>query len=71
MRVVAVPNREFRPADEVLAIADLVLESLGELTVRRLEALDKQASADERLDEEEIESFPASDPHADWAGRPT
>ena len=71
MRVVAVPNREFRPAAEVLAMADLVLESLGELTVERLEALDKLASADARLDEEEVESFPASDPHADWAGRPT
>jgi hypothetical protein len=23
---------------------------------------------DERLDEQEDESFPASDPHADWAG---
>jgi hypothetical protein len=46
-------------------------ESLGELTVERLEALDKLASADERLDEEEVESFPASDPHSDWAGRPT
>lgn len=23
------------------------------------------------LDEEEIESFPASDPHSDWAGPPT
>jgi beta-phosphoglucomutase-like phosphatase (HAD superfamily) len=71
MRVVAVPNREFRPAAEVLALADLVLESLGEVTVERLEGLDRQASLDERLDEEEVESFPASDPHADWAGRPT
>jgi hypothetical protein len=25
---------------------------------------------DQRLDEEEAESFPASDPHADWAGPP-
>lgn len=26
---------------------------------------------DDYLDEEEIESFPASDPHSDWAGPPT
>jgi hypothetical protein len=24
-----------------------------------------------RIDEEEVESFPASDPHSDWAGPPT
>jgi HAD superfamily hydrolase (TIGR01509 family) len=71
MRVVVVPNREFRPADEVLALADVVLESLDQLTVERLEELDRQALADERLDEEEVESFPASDPHADWAGPPS
>ena len=23
---------------------------------------------DRRLDEEEVQSFPASDPHSDWAG---
>lgn len=26
--------------------------------------------AERRLDEEEAESFPASDPHSDWAGPP-
>jgi hypothetical protein len=26
---------------------------------------------EERLDEQEIESFPASDPHSDWAGPPS
>lgn len=26
---------------------------------------------DEYLDEQEAESFPASDPHSDWAGPPT
>ena len=73
MRLVAVPNREFRPADEVLGMADLVLDSLDELTVERLEQLDRRAdrSVDERLDEEEVESFPASDPHSDWAGPPS
>lgn len=24
-----------------------------------------------RIDEQEVESFPASDPHSDWAGPPT
>lgn len=24
----------------------------------------------DRVDEEEVESFPASDPHSDWAGPP-
>ena len=28
-------------------------------------------AADEYLDEQEDESFPASDPHSDWAGPPT
>jgi len=62
MNVVAVPNHEFRPADEVLAMADLVIESLNQLTTGRLDRLDRQAtnqSIDERLDEEEVESFPA------------
>lgn len=27
-------------------------------------------TAERRLDEEEVESFPASDPHSDWAGPP-
>jgi hypothetical protein len=26
--------------------------------------------ADDEEDEEEVESFPASDPHSDWAGPP-
>jgi HAD superfamily hydrolase (TIGR01509 family) len=37
--VVAVPNREFRPPDDVLGTADLVIETLSELTVERLERL--------------------------------
>ncbi len=32
MRVVAIPNRSFRPSDEALAAADVVLDSLDELT---------------------------------------
>lgn len=30
-----------------------------------------RAGEDERVDEEEQESFPASDPHSDWAGPPS
>jgi hypothetical protein len=26
---------------------------------------------EQRLDEQELASFPASDPHSDWAGAPT
>ena len=32
MKVVAIPNRSFRPSDEVLASADVVLRALEELT---------------------------------------
>jgi HAD superfamily hydrolase (TIGR01509 family) len=32
MRVVAIPNREFPPSEEAIALADDVLESIGELT---------------------------------------
>jgi HAD superfamily hydrolase (TIGR01509 family) len=33
MRVVAYPNRHYPPAEDVLMLADVVLESLGDLTV--------------------------------------
>lgn len=33
MRVIAIPNRHFRPTEEVLAEADVVLDSLADLTV--------------------------------------
>jgi hypothetical protein len=35
--------------------------------------LDRGASdpVEQRIDEQEVESFPASDPHSDWAGPPT
>jgi HAD superfamily hydrolase (TIGR01509 family) len=36
MTVVAVPNREFPPSADALALADLVLDSLDELTVESL-----------------------------------
>jgi HAD superfamily hydrolase (TIGR01509 family) len=65
MHVVAVPNPHFPPAEDVLARAELVVAALGDLSV---EALEGVAERQGRLDEEEIESFPASDPHSDWAG---
>jgi HAD superfamily hydrolase (TIGR01509 family) len=39
MVVVAIPNREFPPAPDALALAAQVLDSLAELTPERLEAL--------------------------------
>ena len=36
LRVVAIPNRSFPPGDEPLALADVVLESLAELTPERI-----------------------------------
>ena len=39
MKVVAVPNREYPPAPDVLATAELVLDRLEELTVERLLSL--------------------------------
>lgn len=69
LTVVAVPNREYPPPGHVLELAALVLESLDDLRVDALEGLDR-AATESRLDEEEVESFPASDPHADWAGPP-
>jgi hypothetical protein len=38
MTVLAVPNREFAPAEDALALADDVLESIGELTPGRIRA---------------------------------
>lgn len=39
-RCVAVPNREFRPPEDVLVSADLVIDRLDDLTIERLEGLD-------------------------------
>jgi HAD superfamily hydrolase (TIGR01509 family) len=71
--VVAVPNHEFPPPPEVLAQADLVVERLTDLTLGALGRLGDgpSPSAADMVDEQEIESFPASDPHADWAGPST
>jgi len=70
MRVVAVPNREYPPPKEVLDMADRVVPGLDELTVELLSGLDDGPAArtEHRLDEEERQSFPASDPHSEWAG---
>jgi HAD superfamily hydrolase (TIGR01509 family) len=38
MRVIAVPNPHFPPPDDALALADLVLESLAELTLDAVES---------------------------------
>jgi HAD superfamily hydrolase (TIGR01509 family) len=71
MAVVAVPGAATRPADDVLAQACLVVDGLEDITVEAVEDLftgDDPVEA--RLDEVERESFPASDPHTDWAGPP-
>jgi len=39
MRTIAVPNREFRPADEVLATAAVVVPSLSDVTAELVESL--------------------------------
>lgn len=71
--VVAVPHADYPPPDELLERADLVLARLGELTAARLARTDVERAErrERRLDEEERESFPASDPHSDWAGPPS
>jgi HAD superfamily hydrolase (TIGR01509 family) len=38
MRVIAIPNAHYPPSAEALAVADVVLASLGELTVERVSA---------------------------------
>ncbi|MGA8297336.1 MAG: HAD family phosphatase [Acidimicrobiales bacterium] len=70
LSVVAVPSRDFAPPDGLLRRVAAVIGSLRELTVEFVEAVSRQIDEhrEERLDEAEVESFPASDPHADWAG---
>lgn len=70
--VVAVPNRRYPPPSDIVGRADLVVDRLSELTVTRLGDLEAKLEArrEHRLDEQELESFPASDPHSDWAGPP-
>jgi HAD superfamily hydrolase (TIGR01509 family) len=72
MEVVAVPNREYPPAPSVVSRAHLVVATLADLRVDAIERLDarREKAIEDRIDEEEVESFPASDPHSDWAGPP-
>jgi HAD superfamily hydrolase (TIGR01509 family) len=41
MAVIAIPNREFPPADDALALADVVLDSIGKLTPAVLDDLSR------------------------------
>jgi HAD superfamily hydrolase (TIGR01509 family) len=70
LAVVAVPNREFPPPATVLARAAVVIDGLDDLSVEAVEGLGAGSDdrTERRLDEEEDESFPASDPHSEWAG---
>jgi HAD superfamily hydrolase (TIGR01509 family) len=81
MTVIALPNRHFPPPADVVALAQVVLPDLAELTVGSVNAAGgmtrgpessgaSDTRAEQRLDEVEDQSFPASDPHADWAGPP-
>jgi beta-phosphoglucomutase-like phosphatase (HAD superfamily) len=72
MSVIAIPNPHFPPPPGVLAEARLVLDGLEALTADAVSGASSASSQhlEHRLDEEEDESFPASDPHADWAGPP-
>ena len=38
MRVIAIPNRRYPPTEDALKLADVVLDSLDELTVREIQA---------------------------------
>ena len=66
-RVVAIPRPDAPPPAEVLESASLVLHGLEELRAPRIDWLER---SERLLDEQEVESFPASDPHSDWAGPP-
>jgi HAD superfamily hydrolase (TIGR01509 family) len=70
LRVIAIPNRTYPPPAGVLTKAHAVLRSITELDPKVVEEVagDGLDSADRRLDEQERESFPASDAHSDWAG---
>lgn len=77
LAVVAVPNRQYPPPADVLASAGAVVDDLGALTPELFIRLSTvagdsgdDAAREDRLDEAELESFPASDPHSDWAGPP-
>lgn len=70
MCVIALPNPHYPPGPDALAQADLVLSELDQLTADVIvrACTTQELRIEHRLDEQEIESFPASDPHSDWAG---
>ncbi len=70
LAVVAVPNRHYPPPESVLRHAMLVFDGLDHLTEESVEAAEgsRRVRREAYVDEQEVESFPASDPHADWAG---
>lgn len=70
--VIAVPNPHYPPDGQALSRADVVLSGLDELTAETIARADQHRNArkEDRIDEAEVESFPASDPHSDWAGPP-
>ena len=41
MRVIAIPNRHYQPPAHVLALADVVLQSIAELTAQRVSGVDE------------------------------
>jgi HAD superfamily hydrolase (TIGR01509 family) len=72
VQVVAIPNEHYPPPPEVLATAAVVLATIGELTPGVLDGIGGAVHEhrEEHLDDQELDSFPASDPHSDWAGPP-
>jgi HAD superfamily hydrolase (TIGR01509 family) len=70
MSVIALPNPHYPPGPDALAQADLVLPGLDQLIPEAIirAGANQELRIEHRLDEQEIQSFPASDPHSDWAG---
>ena len=70
MSVIALPNPHYPPSPDALAQADLVLSGLDQLIPEAIirAGATQELRIEHRLDEQEIQSFPASDPHSDWAG---
>jgi hypothetical protein len=59
------------PHVDALRPGDLAVNGPADLTADMIDRLDHREGPLERhLDEEEADSFPASDPHSDWVGPP-
>ena len=69
LTVIAVPSRDYPPSADVLQRAAVVLDGIHDLDAEVIAGVE-HTTDDHRLDEQEEESFPASDSHADWAGPP-